>query len=190
MGRNGTGKSSLLRILFGEVIPNDKSIRINGKSLGSSYRSPNDLRYLPQNRFIPKSLTVNRIFKDFKLDFRDFIIHFPDFKKFHKSKLSDLSGGERRIFEIYVILVSQTKFCMLDEPFSQIMPVHIDVIKNLILREKENKGILLTDHMYRYVIESSNELYVLQDGKTNLLQDIKQLETMGYINAEINTNGE
>jgi ABC-type cobalamin/Fe3+-siderophores transport systems, ATPase components len=94
LGRNGTGKSCLMKILFGDLIPNDKSIRINGNSLVTSYRSPKDLRYLPQNRFIPNSLTVKRIFYDFKLDFSDLIKYFPEFEKYYKSKLINLSGGE------------------------------------------------------------------------------------------------
>ena len=183
LGRNGTGKSSLLRIVFGDVIPSDKSIRINGSSLVSSSRSPTDMRYLPQNRFIPKSLSINRIFRDFELDFADFVTEFPEFEKFCKSKLNNLSGGEVRIIEIYLILVSQTKFCMLDEPFSQIMPIHIETIQKLILREKENKGILITDHLYQHVIDTCDELYILNDGKTNLSRSVNDLEVLGYTHS-------
>lgn len=180
LGRNGTGKSCLMKILFGELIPNDKSIRINGDSLISNYRSPKDLKYLPQTRFIPSSLTIKRIFNDFKLDFADLITYFPELEKFQTSKLSDLSGGERRIIEIYIILVSETKFCMLDEPFSQVMPLHIDTIKMLILREKGNKGIIITDHMYKHIVDICDNLYVISDGTTYLTKGIQDLETLGY----------
>lgn len=180
LGRNGTGKSCLMKILFGELTPKDKSIRINGNALINTYRSPKDLRYLPQTRFVPNSLTIKRIFNDFKLDFDDLITYFPEFEKFHKSKLSNLSVGERRIIEIYIILVSQTKFCMLDEPFSQVMPIHVDTIKKIILREKENKGIILTDHMYKHIVDICDNLYVISDGKTYLTSSINDLETQGY----------
>ncbi len=180
LGRNGTGKSCLMKILFGELIPSDKSIRINGKALITSNRSPKDLRYLPQKRFVPNSLTVERVFNDFKLDFADLIYNFPELEKFYKSKLINLSGGERRIIEIYTILVSQTKFSMLDEPFSQVMPIHIDSIKKLILREKENKGIIITDHMYQHIIDICDDLYVINNEKTYLTRSIEDLETLGY----------
>lgn len=180
LGRNGTGKSCLMKILFGELIPSDKSIRINGKALITSNRSPKDLRYLPQKRFIPNSLTIERVFNDFKLDFADLIYNFPELEKFYKSKLINLSGGERRIIEIYTILVSQTKFSMLDEPFSQVMPIHIDSIKKLILREKENKGIIITDHMYQHIIDICDDLYVINNEKTYLTRSIEDLETLGY----------
>lgn len=180
LGRNGTGKSCLMKILFGELIPSDKSIRINGKALITSNRSPKDLRYLPQKRFVPNSLTIERIFNDFKLDFADLISNFPELEKFYKSKLINLSGGERRIIEIYTILVSQTKFSMLDEPFSLVMPIHIDSIKKLILREKENKGIIITDHMYQHIIDICDDLYVINNEKTYLTRSIEDLETLGY----------
>lgn len=72
---------------------------------------------------------------------------------------------------------------MLDEPFSQVMPLHVDVIKNLILREKENKGIIITDHLYKPIIEICDNLYVISDGKTYLTNSIDDLETLGYANV-------
>ena len=180
LGRNGSGKSCLMKILFGELVPNDKSIRINGDSVVTSYRSPKDMRYLPQNRFIPGSLTVKRVFSDFNLDFSDLVSFFPEFKKLFLSKLNNLSGGERRIIEIYTILVSQTKFCMLDEPFSQVMPIHADTIKQIILREKANKGIIVTDHMYKYIIDICDDLYVIKNGKTCLTKSVEDIESLGY----------
>ena len=180
LGRNGAGKSCLLKIVFGELIPTDKSIRINGYSLLNSNRSPEDLKYLPQNKFIPKSLTIKRIFKDFQLDFADLLSNFPEFDKYYKSKLSDLSGGERRIIEIYTILVSKARFCMLDEPFSHVMPIHVDTIKKLIIREKINKGIILTDHMYTHILDICDDLYVINGGKTYLVKSVDEIERLGY----------
>lgn len=184
LGRNGTGKSCLMKILFGELIPTDKSIRINGHHLATTYRSPKDLKYLPQTAFIPRSLTVKRVFSDFKLDFGDLISFFPAFEKFYKSKLIHLSTGERRIIEIYSILASQSKFCMLDEPFSQVMPVHVDTIKKLIVREKENRGIIITDHMYKHIIDICDDLYVISNGKTYLTKSLGDLEALGYISEK------
>jgi ABC-type lipopolysaccharide export system ATPase subunit len=180
LGRNGAGKSCLMKIMFGDLIPNNKSIRINGNALVTSNRSPKDLRYLPQKKFIPNSLTIKRIFSDFALDFADLIEIFPEFETYYKSKLVNLSGGEKRIIEIYTILVSQTKFCMLDEPFSHVMPIHVDAIKKIILREKDNKGIIITDHLYKHIIDICDDLYVIANGKTYLTKDIKDIETLGY----------
>ncbi len=180
LGRNGSGKSCLMKIIYGELVPNDKSVRIDGHALPNRYRNPDDIRYLPQSEFIPKSLTVKRIFKNFELDFLDFANEFPEFEKFYNSKFRSLSGGEQRILEIYSILASKTKFCMLDEPFSQVMPVHVEKIKGLILREKKNKGIIITDHLYQYIIDICDNLYVISSGKTHLTKSLQDIEILGY----------
>lgn len=181
LGGNGTGKSCLMNIIYGELIPNDKSIRFNGVSVVSVYRNPADVRYLPQFQFIPQAFKIRKIFDDFELDFSDFSTLFPDFKQFYQVPINKLSGGERRIIEIYTILTSKTKFCMLDEPFSQVMPIHINTIKSLIVREKQNKGIIITDHLYKHIIDICDDLYVISNGQTYLTKELTDLEKHGYV---------
>jgi ABC-type lipopolysaccharide export system ATPase subunit len=136
--------------------------------------------FLPQFGFIPKFLTIKRIFKDFRLDFSTFSDQFPEFKKHYRSCIDELSGGERRIIEIYLILSSKTKFCLLDEPFSHIMPLHVDRIKKMILKEKINKGILITDHLYSHIMEICDDIYLIKDGKAHLIGQEKDIELLGY----------
>jgi ABC-type multidrug transport system ATPase subunit len=184
LGRNGAGKSCLMNIIYGELQTTNKSIRIDGESIYESYQNPENFRYLPQFNFIPKTLKTKRVFKDFNLDFSQFIYYFPEFEKYFNSKVKTLSGGEARILEIYSILASRTKFCMLDEPFSQVMPVHIDKIKRIILEEKNNKGIIITDHLYEHVIEICDDIYVILNGKTYLTKDRNDLIKLGYLNEK------
>jgi ABC-type lipopolysaccharide export system ATPase subunit len=182
LGRNGSGKTCLMNIIYGELDTNEKSVRLNGEAIFNGFRNPNNFRYLPQFSYIPKNLKVDRIFKDFELDFSQFIDYFPEFEKYYKVKLHRLSGGEHRIIEIYSILASKTKFCMLDEPFSQIMPVHLETLKTILKNEKKNKGIIITDHLYDHVTEISDDLYVIANGKTYLTRDLDDLKTLGYTN--------
>jgi len=180
LGRNGSGKTCLMKIIYGKLSANNSSVRFNGEALLNTSRPSENIMYLPQFNFIPKFLTLKRIFKDFKLDFSEFINDFPEFSKYYKSKFIKLSGGEQRIVEIYLIIASNTKFCLLDEPFSHVMPVHIDSIKKLIVREKKNKGFLITDHLYKYITDICDNLYVINDGKTYLTNSLQDIETLGY----------
>lgn len=66
---------------------------------------------------------------------------------------------------LYTILASETRFCMLHEPFSQVMPIHVDTIKKIIQREKFRKGVIVTDHIYGHIIDIRDDLYVINNGK-------------------------
>ncbi|MEN6455419.1 MAG: hypothetical protein ABFD10_14280 [Prolixibacteraceae bacterium] len=106
----------------------------------------------------------------------------PEFKRYYNVKLGRLSGGEQRLIEVYSILKSKTKFCMLDEPFTHIMPVHAEKIKHILKREKKNKGIIITDHLYEHITEICDSLYVISNGKTFQTNDLNDLKVLGYIN--------
>jgi ABC-type lipopolysaccharide export system ATPase subunit len=180
LGRNGAGKSCLMNIICGELVPKDKSIRLDSKTIYKENNMELGIRYLPQFHFIPRHLTIARIFKDFKIDFQEFVLLFPEYEKYYKTAIRLLSGGERRIIEIYCILSTQSLFCLLDEPFSMIMPRHVETIKSVIEREKSRKGILITDHLYRHIIDISDSLYVLNFGKTYHTKSLQDIEMLGY----------
>lgn len=186
LGRNGSGKSCLMNIMDGKLQPQNGSVRLNKKVLLSTTRKPADLMYLPQFEFIPKILKLKRIFRDFNLDFSTFTHKFPEFEKHFTSKIGILSGGERRLVEIYLVLSSDAKFCLLDEPFSHIMPLHINGIKELIKLESARKGILITDHLYKHIVDICDEIYLIKDGKTHLIGKVEDIESLGY--AKIKSN--
>jgi len=180
LGRNGAGKSCLMNIIYGTLKPYNGTISINKKVLLRKYRKPADLMFLPQFNFIPQSLTLKRIFQDFKLDFIAFVNEFPEFEKYYNTKIGILSGGEIRIVEIYLIISSETKFCLLDEPFSHIMPLHIDRIKKLLKKESGKKGILVTDHLYEHIIDICNNIYLIKEGTTHHIKNLEDIELLGY----------
>lgn len=180
LGRNGQGKTCLMNIVYGNLNPISKSIRFDNVAIFLAFKRPDLLTYLPQFNFIPTHLTLKRVFSDFDLNFNDFVKIFPEFSTKFKSSIKTLSGGQRRLIEVYVIIKSKSRFSMLDEPFSHLMPLQIEKVNELLELEKLNKGFLITDHMFRYVTEICDNLYVLTDGKTHLTKDIADIERLGY----------
>jgi len=179
LGRNGQGKSCLMQIING-TLNCEKSVRIDNLPQKNAYGFPNMLLYLPQFNFIPKSLSLQRIFLDFGLDYSLFQIRFPEFKNRHRQKIKQFSGGEQRLIALYLIVKPKTFFAILDEPFTHLNPVQIEKVRELLIEEKENKGILITDHMYKNVTDISDTMYILSNGKTHLTQSPEDIETLGY----------
>ncbi|MCF0165121.1 MAG: ATP-binding cassette domain-containing protein [Bacteroidales bacterium] len=179
LGSNGSGKSCLMRILSGELNADFKSIRIDG--VWHEKLTREHILYLPQYCSIPKNITVATAFDDFDIDYEGFCRFFPEFRSFRNYKIGDLSGGTQRMMETYLILTSNAPFVMLDEPFSQITLIDIDKIKQLINREKEHKGILLTDHMYQNVLDVSDNMYVLSERTVYQAKSKEDLIKYGYI---------
>ncbi|MBL7934224.1 MAG: ATP-binding cassette domain-containing protein [Bacteroidia bacterium] len=183
LGRNGQGKTCLMNIINGSLEPQHKSVRFDSLVNHNPLKTPKLLLYLPQFNFIPEQLTLKRIFQDFELEFSDFEKTFPEINTSYKSSIKYLSGGYRRIIEVYIIIKSKSQFALLDEPFSHIMPLHIEKIKELLIEEKQHKGILITDHLYQHITSISDSLYVLENGKTHLTKHHSDLKRLGYINT-------
>lgn len=185
LGRNGAGKSCFMQIAFGTMNAYSSSVRCNGKHISRAYTVKKLLNYLPQFYFIPASMQIRQALKYYNVDTEIFISRFPAYEKDLSKTMNELSGGQRRMIETLIILKAETKFTILDEPFSHIMPLHVDVLKEIIQEEKQRKGIILTDHLYRHIMDISDNIYLLNNGKTHHIKDNSQLVQYGYISQLI-----
>lgn len=181
LGRNGEGKSSLFNIMLGQLQPASKSIRFDGKSTYEAFRQKYLLAYLPQSSFIPPYLKIKRVLRDFQIKQSALTDRFPEFQSRISDSIATLSGGLRRLLEVFVILETNCHFCILDEPFSHIMPIHIETIVELIGLAKQDKGIIISDHLYQTVIAVSDVLYLLKNKRLRQLKDTIELQDLGYL---------
>lgn len=178
LGRNGTGKSSLMKIIYGTLNPENKSVRIDGTHSPKALEQPDKITFLPQFHFFPKHLKIKKLFQNFDCNWQDFKELFPEFKPDENKRTEKLSGGEKRLLETYLIIQSNSLFSLLDEPFTYLMPLHIEKIKALILQKKEQKGFLISDHSYQNVIEISDDVYALKNGVLRLSKDLSSKESI------------
>lgn len=181
LGRNGCGKSCLLSIIFGSLSSKYALIRINNKPITKALYLTNQVAFLPQFNFTPNQININKLFKLYKASWKDFEANFPEFKTYKSKKINYLSGGERRVIEIYLILNTPSNLILLDEPFSNISPIYIEKIKQIIKRVNKTKAIVLTDHSYNEVIDIADQIYLLKNGCTKLINHIKELESYNYL---------
>lgn len=181
LGRNGTGKSCLLNIVYGSLRAGYSNIRYNGTTIFKAYRYPQKVRYLPQSSFIPKFIKLERVFELFGSDKEIFIHHFPEFRDLLSTRFGEFSFGQKRIIETWLILKSESDFVLLDEPFSYIAPVHIERFSEIISTEKMNKGIVITDHLYRDLLRVAGPLYLLHDRQAFRIKGREELRRLGYL---------
>lgn len=182
LGRNGTGKSTLMKILFGTLAADRKFIRIDGKVYNQPYKTINEICYLPQDSFLPRHMSVEKTIESYLG--RNQVVEFMNdsvLQKLNTNKTSVLSGGELRYLEIKLLLHTDCKFLLLDEPFNGVSPILVGEIKKLILKMSEFKGIILTDHDYRNVLDVANQFCLIYDGGIKRINDKRELVRWGYI---------
>ena len=185
LGRNGSGKSCLLKSMMGLMPTETQSVRVDGQYVGKPYQQPGLIRYLPQHPFVPPSLTVQAAFDWYGVNLDEIAGEFPTVYDLKHQRIGRLSGGEKRLTEILLILKSDTAFVLLDEPFSHLMPIQIEQLQATIRQESRRKGILLSDHLYRSVLDLSDSVYFLNTGgRTIRLNAPEQdLKDMGYLSS-------
>jgi len=182
LGRNGSGKSTLLKIIFGTLFTDYKFIRINNEVLDKPFKIKNKIVYLNQDNFLPKNLTVKQVVDIYSDDLEQKgFLDDEVLAKVTGTKIRNLSGGESRYLEVKLLINLDTLFVLLDEPFNGISPLHVELIKAMILDKSLKKGIILTDHDYRNVLDVANKYYLLFDGGLKPVKTKQDLIDWGYV---------
>lgn len=183
LGRNGTGKSTLLSIIYGIQTAQDACIRLNGTYVTKLYRLHGQVGYLPQQSFVPPFLRVSQAFSLYKTDVSAIRPYFPDVDNWLPYRFGELSPGKRRMLETLIVTGSPASFLLLDEPFHSLSPLEVEALATWLVACKRTKGLLITDHAYRAVLDLSDRVYLLTgQGQTKLLQEpLTQLRQLGYL---------
>lgn len=181
LGRNGTGKSCLFKCIMGGIKPQNMFIRINDERETDYAHIGNRVKYLPQNLFMPSNMSLNEAFSLYGVDYDGLVTFDTKYHTYQHKTFNELSGGEARIVEMYLVLMSDADFCILDEPFSNIAPNCVDKMQSLIQTQKKNKGIIISDHLYEDILEVTDDLFLLRDGYTFPIKSRDDLIRNGYI---------
>jgi len=182
IGRNGSGKSTLLKIVFGTENADSKFIRVGGKIIRNISDGRDLINYLPQDNFLPNSKKIKTLINLFlPKNNRDILYENEYIKPLLKKVNQDLSGGERRILEIFLIIHSNAQFILLDEPFNGVSPIIREYIISYIEKMKPFKGFVITDHNYENVIKLADKIAFLDKGFLKEIKDKSELVDLGYI---------
>ena len=182
LGRNGSGKSTLLKIIFGSLSADAKFIRIDNQLINGLYDTRKLVNYLPQHSCMPNHLKVSTIISLF-CDKRNaaLVIANEHIKPFLNKRSKQLSGGEKRLVEIFMLIHSDARYILIDEPFNGIDPLLKEEIKSLIRTHSATKGFIVTDHDYRNILDIATKILLLHDGGTKAIAKKEDLKYYGYV---------
>ncbi len=177
LGRNGVGKSTLLKCLMGLVPAASGSLQFDGRELtrsASHLRVRAGIGYVPQGREIFPRLTVHENLlmglaaKSSRTVLPERIFDmFPVLKKMLKRRGGDLSGGQQQQLAIGRALAASPKLLILDEPTEGIQPSIIKDIERAIrtLVEDGSMAILLVEQYYDFARALSNQYLLMERGE-------------------------
>ena len=181
LGRNGCGKSCLFKCIMGGIKPENIFVRFNDEPETDYAHIGKRVKYLPQNVFMPANMTLGEAFDLYGVDYDGLVAFDNKFHTYERMTSGQLSGGEVRIAEMYMVLNSEAEFCILDEPFSNVAPKYVEMMQQLIQQHKATKGIIISDHMFESVMDITDDLFLLRDGYTFPIKSREDLIHHGYI---------
>ena len=189
LGRNGVGKTTLLRTIMGQLFPRRGEVLLEGADitrLRSFERARRGIGYVPQGREIFPLLTVRenletgfahlpRGERRFPPEIFDL---FPVLDSMLGRRGGDLSGGQQQQLAIARALVTRPKLLVLDEPTEGIQPSIIKDIGRAIrfLRERGGMGILLVEQYFGFAHELADTVSVMTRGEIVVSGNVADFE--------------
>lgn len=176
LGRNGVGRSTMVKAIMGEVQPFGEVI-FKGQNIAGlpSYRIARlGLGYVPENRDIFPSLTVRQnLFlglKDPKVEGRwkldDMLAMFPNLKARADTAAGVLSGGEKQMLTMCRTLMGDPDLIMIDEPTEGLAPLIVKQVGELIVEiARRGIAILLVEQKLSIALDISKRVYVMGHGR-------------------------
>jgi branched-chain amino acid transport system ATP-binding protein len=174
LGRNGVGKSTLMKTIAGQTRLHAGNVEFLGRQIGalaSYHRARGGIGYVPQTRNIFRSLTVEEnllvaaqpgawtLERVYEL--------FPNLKARSRNGGHEISGGEQQMLSIGRALMGNPRLLLLDEPMEGLAPVIVDRLLEVftLLRDTEEFGIILVEQYVNLALDFAPRTVVLDRGQ-------------------------
>jgi branched-chain amino acid transport system ATP-binding protein len=177
LGRNGMGKTTLIRSIMGLKPPHVRAGRISWRGEDLSGRAPHEIAarriaLVPQGRRLFASLTVTEHLTSFKGKRRNgwtperIFSLFPRLAERKGHRGSQLSGGERQMLAIARALMIDPELILMDEPSEGLAPVVIQQLEDILLELKHAQmSILLVEQNLYSALAVADRIYILETGR-------------------------
>jgi len=185
LGVNGAGKTTTFRMIIGLLEPTEGSVLLDGKKI--DYSVTDQIGFLTEERSLLTKLTVKEqilYYGHLKGMKESEILSRLDYwlQKFHISeykerKIKELSKGNQQKIQFISAVINEPKLLILDEPFSGLDPINVEMFMEAI-REFKEKGssIIFSSHRMEHVEMFCEKLVILVKGKSVLSGELKQIK--------------
>lgn len=176
VGRNGMGKTTLMKSLMGIVPAREGKMFLNNEDMAgllSHERVSRGVAYVPQGRMIFATMTVEENIEtglaasSKKTISEEIYDLFPVLKEMRTRRGGNLSGGQQQQLAIARALVSEPKILLLDEPTEGIQPSIIKELAQVLKRIRDERGlsILVSEQVLSFVMDASDRIMVIENGR-------------------------
>ena len=179
LGKNGTGKSTLIKLLNDLLTKSSGEIFINGKPVG--VESKKIISYLPERTYLDKGMTASQTIKYFSSFYENF-----DSEKAYKlledlgldteQKLSKMSKGMQEKVQLVLVMSRKADLYILDEPLGGVDPATRDYILDTILTNfNEGASVIISTHLISDIERILDNVIFINDGEIILTADADEL---------------
>lgn len=199
MGRNGVGKTTLLKTIMGVLRTRGGKVLFNDADL--TRRQPNQraragIGYVPQGRGIFPYLSI---YENLQMGLEamprgmnvaesldEVYTTFPVLKQMHKRMAGSLSGGQQQQLAIGRALIRRPTLLVLDEPTEGVQPNIVQEIEQVIisLRQRGGLSILLVDQFLDFALRVADRYYIMENGEivmNGLIGEFDEAAVKGYL---------
>ena len=179
LGKNGTGKTTLIKLINDLLTLDSGEILIDGKKIG--VESKKIISYLPERTYLDKSMTVNEVIDMFSEFYDNFDSKkarklLKDLKLDVNSKLSKMSKGMQEKVQLVLVMSRKALLYILDEPLGGVDPATRDYILDTILTNfNEGASVIISTHLIADIERILDEVIFIDDGKIVLIENANKL---------------
>ena len=173
LGPNASGKTTLIKSLLGMVVPDSGSVYFNNELITNKWMYRSQVGYMPQIGAYPLNMTIAHIM-DMMKDIRkgtgkkhdEELVNSFGLNNMMNKRMRTLSGGTTQKVSASLAFLFSPDVLILDEPTAGLDPLASELLKQKIIKEKQNgKLILITSHVLSELDELITEVFYMQEGK-------------------------
>lgn len=179
LGKNGTGKTTLIKLINGLLTPTEGEIIFEGEKIGP--QSKLNIAYLPERTYLDKSMTINETLKFFKEFYSNFDIDKAKdlLKKLdlnENQKIIKMSKGMQEKVQLVLVMSRKADLYILDEPLGGVDPATRDYILDTILTNfNEGASTIISTHLISDIERILDEVIFIDKGEIKLISDADEL---------------